>query len=234
MIGTALETFITGLNGGATIDATLLNILVDNAKTIIEGERPWMVLRKTDKSLSLTTSNTWETAKDMSGITDFSELYGEYSIKLFDGDNRVEYYRKAPFDRRLEFKDISDSFILDDNGKIFYFNGVVAFNGTLWINYIATTPQIDLESDTAVWSPFPSRFVPLLGYYAIGIHKGAIDYDSVNRAMLPENRVILETLKSTMEDWDNTKQLSDIDHNDPTDNYANYPSRSSVDRSQYQ
>jgi len=68
--GTALYEFLTLLNGGATIDLTLATILVDNAKAILEEERPWEVLRKTDSSLSVTTANTWQTAIDLSTITD--------------------------------------------------------------------------------------------------------------------------------------------------------------------
>jgi hypothetical protein len=55
MTGNELTTFITGLNGDATIDPTLLGVLVENARAIIEEERPWMVLRKTDKTKTVTT-----------------------------------------------------------------------------------------------------------------------------------------------------------------------------------
>ena len=37
--GAELTTFITSLNGGLTIDADLLDVLVDNAKAVIEEER---------------------------------------------------------------------------------------------------------------------------------------------------------------------------------------------------
>ena len=55
-----------------------------------------------------------------------------------------------------------------------------------------------------------------MGYYAIGIHKGAIDYDSINRQMLPENRETFRALKNAMEEFDNNKQLNSLNFNDPS------------------
>ncbi len=228
-LGTELNTFIVGLNGGATIDTTLLNVLVNTAKTIIEEERPWMVLRKTDTSKTVTTANTWQSSIDLSTITLFSKFYGEFAIRLFDGNNRIEYYRQVPFDRRLEYKDVSGTFCFDENTKTLYLNGVVPFAGTLYINYITSTTEIDVTSASAIWTVFPSSYIPLLGFYAIGIHKGAIDYDSINREMLPSNQAVLITLKNAMEKWDNDRQLSAIDHNDPTE-IGTYPYGSRVNR----
>lgn len=222
--GVELKTFTTSLNTDLAIDETLLDTLIDNAKSIIEEERPWVVLRKTDTSLSLTASNTWETKINLSTITDFSRFYGEVSIKLFDGTNQIQRYRLVPFDRRLEYKDASNTACYDENAKILYFNGVIPFAGTLYINYIASSTAIDLSSDDTVWSVFPPRFLPLLGYYAIGINKGAIDYDSINRQMLSGHREMVTVLKRAMEKWDTEKQLNSLVNNDPTDLYGGFRS----------
>lgn len=219
--GAQLKTFITGLNGEATIDDTLLDVLVDNARTILEEERPWMVLRKTDSSKTITTGNTWQTAIDLSTITDFSKFYMNDDgvvIKLFDGD-LIDYFVLKPYDKRLEYKDASGTCVYNENTKTLYINGVVPFAGTLYIPYISTSTPIDLSSESAVWTAFPSRFLAILGYYAVGIYKGAIDYDSINRQMLPENRGVLVALKNAMTEWDNDKQLASIQSNDPTDFY---------------
>jgi hypothetical protein len=231
--GSELTTFITSLNAEANIDATLLDVLVDNARTIIEEERPWMVLRKTDTSKTVTTANTWQTAIDLSTISDFSRFYMNQDgvvIKLFDGNNRVDYITLKSFDQRLEYKDVSGTAVYDANTKQLYINGTVAFAGTLYIPYIATSTAIDLTSTSAVWSSFPSRFLPVLGYYAIGINKGAIDYDSINREMLPENRATLNALKNAMEKWDNEMQLNTIQSNDPSEYPGGYPRLGAVNR----
>lgn len=231
--GAELTTFITSLNAEADIDATLLDVLVDNARTIIEEERPWMVLRKTDPSKTVTTANTWQTAIDLSTISDFSRFYMNQDgvvIKLFDGNNRVDYITLKSFDQRLEYKDVSGTAVYNANTKQLYINGTVAFAGTLYIPYMATSTAIDLTSDSAVWTSFPARFLPVLGYYAIGINKGAIDYDSINREMLPENRATLNALKNAMEKWDNEMALATIQSNDPSEYPGGYPRLGAVNR----
>jgi len=229
MTGQALNTFITGLNGGFSLDTTLVNVLVNTAKTIIQAERPWMVLRKTDTSKTVTTASTWQTGIDLSTITYFSTFYGDLSIRLFDGNNRVEYYRQIAWDRRLEYKDVSNTFTFDENSKTLYLNGTVPFTGTLYINYVADTEDIDVESASAVWSPFPSRFVPLLGFYAIGIHMGGVDYDTITSRQAPMNLATMNALKNAMSTWDNERQQTSLNYNDPTDNFA-YPRSGAVDR----
>lgn len=227
--GAQLTTFITGLNAEATIDPTLLSILVENAKTILEAERPWMVLRKTNSALSLATANLWTTPTSLATITDFARFYGEYPVRLFTEPNQTEYYRQVPFDRQLEYKDVSNTFRHDVAGANLYFNGVIPFNGSLYLNYIASTPEVDLTSESAIWTAFPARFRAILGFYAVGVYKGAVDYDSINKLMLPTNAAALSALKEAMEKWDNELQLSEIQHNDPTDLYS-YPRAGAVER----
>lgn len=230
LTGISFSTFVTGLNGGASIDATLLDVLVSTAKSVIEGERPWMVLRKTDTSKSATTSNTWQTAIDLSTITDFSEFYSDTPVVLFDGSNTRTYYRMVPWDRRLEYKDVSDTCVYNANSKQLYLNGTVAINGTLYISYKITSTEIDLASASAIWTLFPFRFVPILAFYAIGIHKGAVDYDDVVKQMLPANQATLMALKTSMENWDNALQGSSIEWNDPTGSGGDYPMGPRINR----
>lgn len=230
--GTDVTEFITGLNGGVSIDPTLLGVLVLTAQAVLEEERPWVVLRKTDISKSVTTGNTWQTAFDLSTITDFSRFYTsdtDYAIRIFDGDNRIAWYRLIPFDRRLEFKNVTNTCTYDENTKTLYINGTVAFNGTLYINYISSSTEINLDSASAVWTLFPPRFLPIIGFYAIGIHKGAVDYDSINKLMLPSNQAALNALKEAMENWDNQKQLNSLSANDPDEPYA-YPRSGAINR----
>lgn len=231
--GVQLKAFINSLNAEANIDDTLLETLVDNARTVIEEERPWMVLRKTDTSKTVTTGNTWQTAIDLSTITDFSRFYANQDgvvLKLFDGGTRVDYIRLKAFDQRLEYKDVSGTCVYDAATKQLYINGIVAFAGTLHIPYMYTSTPIDITSTSAVWTAFPSRFLALLGYYAIGIYKGAIDYDDINKAMLPENARAMEALKNALEKWDNEMQLATIQSNDPSEYPGGYPRLGSVNR----
>lgn len=232
--GAALTTFITNLNGGATIDPTLLDVLVDNAKAVIEEERPWMVLRKTNSSKSVTTASTWQTAIDLSTITDFSRLdvnADGIAVKLFDGGNLLEFYSLKPFDQRLEYRLVSNTCVYDENSKTLYLNGTVPFAGTLYIPYVSTSTAIDLTSASAVWTVFPSRFLPLLGYYAVGIFKGGVDFDSINYLMNTQIQTTMGALKETMVTWDNEKQLAAIQSNDPSEYPGGYPRPGAIDRS---
>lgn len=232
MNGQTLNTFIVGLNGGTSIDSVLLNVLINTAKTIIESERDWMVLRKTDPSKTVTTANTYTTVIDLSTITDFSHFYGEFPVRLFDGTNRIEYYRLVPFDRRLTYKDVSNTACYDENSKTLYLNGTVPFSGTLYLNYIVLTDDIDVTTiiPAFVWSPFLSRFVPMLGFYAIGIHMGGVDYDSITARQQPTQMATMLALKNAMATWDDKKQASAIEGNDPSNLYS-YPRSGAIDRS---
>lgn len=227
--GAQLKTFIEGLNASQTIDSTLLDVLVDNAKTILEEERPWLILRKTDTSKTVTTANTWQTAISLASITDFSQFYSETPIRLYDGNDRIEYYRIVPIDRRLEYKDVSNTACYDYNSKTLYLNGTVPFSGTLYISYSSTSTAIDLTSTSAVWTVFPSRFLPVLGFYAIGIYQGGIDYDTISARQAPNNLQVMQTLKKSMEKWDDNMQSTEMESNDPTDLYGS-PRSGAIDR----
>ena len=229
--GAQLNTLITSLNAGSTIDADFLDVLVGVAQAILEEERSWVVLRKTNSSKTVTTGNTWQTAIDLSTITDFSRFYSDKPIQLFNGDNRVEYYDLKPFDRRLFYKNTSYTACFDENTKTLYLNGTVPFNGTLYISYMSTSTAIDLTSTSAVWTLFPNRFLPVIAFYAVGINKGAVDYDTINKQMLPMNQAVLLALKNAMEKWDNEKQGDSLSNNDPTDGYSSFPRSGAIDRS---
>lgn len=231
--GAELYTFITSLNAEAPIDIDLATTLVETSRAVIEEERPWMSLRKTDSSKSVTAGNTWQTAIDLSTITDFSRFYMNQDgviLKLFDGTDRIEYIRLVPFDQRLEYKDVSNTAVYDANSKNLYINGTVSFAGTLYLPYMSTSTAIDLTSESAVWTKFPTRFLPLLGYYAIQIWKGAVDWDDIQRQMLGENRITLIALKNALEKYDNEMQLATIQSNDPSEYPGGYPRLGAINR----
>src|SRR5882724_2876554 len=102
MPGSDLSTFIDELNGGGTIGETLKFQLVNAFKATLEQERPWMILRKTDTSKTVATSNTWQTAIDLSTLTRFNRFFGSRPVRLFDGNQTTFRYRQVPFDDRLE------------------------------------------------------------------------------------------------------------------------------------
>src|SRR5712692_3706798 len=96
MTGAVMETLGTEINGGASIGDTLFYQLLNMGKAFIEQRWPWMILRKLDtsKTVTSTSASAWNTPISLASITDFNRFYGEYPIRLFDGNNRIEYYRQ--------------------------------------------------------------------------------------------------------------------------------------------
>jgi hypothetical protein len=124
------------VNGGASIGETLFLQLLNLSKALIEQLRPWAILRNTDTSKSVTTSNNWQTAIDLSTIARFNRFYGEDPIALFDGASRIQRFRQVPWNMRLYCKNAPSTFFYDEANKILYLNGAVSFAGTLYIDYI--------------------------------------------------------------------------------------------------
>lgn len=213
MTGTELGTLCDEINGGAAIGDTLKFQLLNIARALVEQRRPWMVLRNTDTSKSVTTASTWQTAIDLSTITRFSRLYGDEPIKLFDGVNRIEPYRQVPWPARLSYFLNPNSFVLDQANKLLYLNGNVTFAGTLYVDYLKDSADIT-DSDTSTWS-FPSWSHGLLAFMAVGMHKGGVDYDDINARMSPDNRAQAEQIVRMLESWDNEQQLSATTSSDP-------------------
>lgn len=218
MTGVQLATFAEEINGGASIGATLLEQLLNMAKALIEQRRPWMVLRATDTSKTVTTGNTWQTAIDLSTIARFNRFYESADtapIILFDGTNRYQPYRQVPFEQRLLYKDVPHTFVSDEANKTLYLNGTVPFAGTLYINHIKDGADIDIDDGSASAWAFPSWSHPLLAFYAVGIHKGGIDFDDINARMAPDNRAQAVALLQMLETWDSEKQLQAVQNIDP-------------------
>jgi hypothetical protein len=205
MNGTELGTFCEEINGGASIGSTLLFQFINLAKAMVEQTRPWMLLRYTDASKSVTADNTWETAIDLSTIARFNRFYGETPIKLFDGANGIQYFRQVPFDKRLEHRNTPGTFVYDEANATLYLNGTVQFAGTLYIDHVKDSPEIT-NDDSSSWA-FPSWAHPLLGFYAVAINKGGVDYDDINARMAPENRAQAKVIIDRLEWLDNEKQL---------------------------
>jgi hypothetical protein len=213
MTGPELATFCEEVNGGASIGDTLLFQLLNLSKAMVEHRRPWMLLRKTDTSKTVTTGSTWQTAIDLSTITRFHRFYGDWPVRLFDGNNHIERYRQVPFEDRLEHKDVPNTFCYDEATQTLYLNGTVTFAGTLYIRYLQDTADIT-NDDASTWA-FPSYSHPLLGFMAVAMHKGGIDFDEINARMAPENRAEAELIIQRLEHDDAAKSLSAIEQTDP-------------------
>jgi hypothetical protein len=217
MTGTEFSTAVEEINGGDPIASTLRFQFGNLGKNLIEQRRPWMILRKTDTSETVTAASTWQTSIDLSTITDFSRFYqtpsDPYPIRLFDGTNKIAKYRLVPFEQRLEYKDSPNTAVYDHVNKLLYLNGTVPHAGTLYIRYIRTTSDFTTNSDP-IWV-FPLWSHMLLPLFAVGIHKGGVDYDDINARMAPDNRALAELTVKQLESWDNELQLLEQEGYEP-------------------
>jgi hypothetical protein len=213
MTGPELETFCEEVNGGASIGSTLLFQFINLARAMVEQSRPWMLLRATDTSKSVTAGNTWQTAIDLSTIDRFNRFFGEEPIKLYDGNLGIYEFKQIPWHKRLEYRSTPGTFVYDEANKTLYLNGTVPFAGSLYIDHIKDSPEIE-DDDGSSWL-FPSWAHPLLGFYAVATNKGGVDYDDINARMAPENRAQANVILKQLETWDNEKQLQAQQNVDP-------------------
>jgi hypothetical protein len=223
MDGAALSTFIDELNGGSPIGDTLKFQLVNSYKALLEQDRAWMALRKTDTSKSVTAANNWQTAIDLSTLTRFNRFYGRYPIRLFDGNQNVVRYRQVPMDERLEHKDSPNTFVYDVSTKTAYLNGTVQFAGTLYIRHQTYSADLTASSTESDW-PFPSYAWPILGFGGVAMHKAGVDYDDVNARSVIQNNGDAMRLFRMLERSDAELQLAEVENYDPYEQSSGYRS----------
>jgi hypothetical protein len=94
-----------------------------------------------------------------------------------------------------------------------YLNGTVQFEGTLYIDHIKDSPDIE-NDDSSSWI-FPSWAHPLLGFYAVAMNKGGVDYDDINARMAPDNSTQATVILKLLDGWDNDNQLQAQQNIDP-------------------
>ena len=122
-------------------------------------------------------------------------------------------FRQVPWHQRLEYRNTPGTFVYDEAAKYLYLNGTVQFAGTLYIDHIKDGPEIT-DDDSSSWI-FPSWAHPLLGFYAVAINKGGVDYDDINARMAPDNRAQATAILKLLDGWDNDKQLQAQQNIDP-------------------
>lgn len=211
MTGNSLIDLFTELNGGASAGSTLTLTLLNIAKGIIEQNRPWMVLRATDTSKTVTTE-TWQTAISLATITRFSRFYGEQPIRLYDTQGSVIPYPLVPSHERLDHKD-QNVCTYEPATQSLYLLGTRTLGGTLYLSHLKSTEDI-AATDTATWTLFPTYAHPLLALYAVAAYKGGVDFDAINARMSPENKALADEILQLLIIWDNEMQLSEV--NEPT------------------
>ena len=98
-------------------------------------------------------TSAWQTAIDLTTIARFSRFYGDDPIKNFGGTNRIDNLHEVPWHRRLEYKDMINTFVFNHGTNQLYLNGSISA-GTLYIDHVKNSEEI--ENDAGSEWTFPS------------------------------------------------------------------------------
>jgi len=183
------------------VDQDLALDLANTVKDIIEGDRPWRMLIKEDKSQSFDPSDDYLTAKDLP-----DDFLMDYKVFLGDAteDSYTEYY-PVPFEERRRYKD-SQAYYIDVANKKIYICGSVDKSYTIYLYYIYETDDLTLKT-SPVW---PSKFHKIIPYMMAEIWKAGIDYDEINVQQALENNKVASMLYEQMIKWDAQLKLQSI------------------------
>lgn len=174
--------------------------LMQNEEEKLELEREWVVLRKLNTSISVDTSTTWETEKDLPN--DFLT-----ARKVYVGSMNGQTLTEIAFDNIIQYKDIPGYFAIDYANKKIYFTGVFSQSYTVYLYY---KKSIVDEGESVVADtefPWPGKTALVLAYRMAQHHKAGVDGDEVNFQMTPEQAREYKELKNSLIQWDVNLQL---------------------------
>lgn len=204
-----MKTLTTELLGGRTMSDTTFDTLLNAARAIIEGMRPWKILEAEDSSKTAQSGKHFDTA--ISLPSDFRQYIqpniqrGKYAVVLRNGDDTQGLIEK-PFERRLDYKDSFGYFVVDYANSNLYIMGEVPKSYTIYQYYIRRGTTIDTTNS---WE-FPSDYHAILPHMVAALQKGGVDYDDINARQVLAHDKEAQALLSAMEMWDDQLQRAAI------------------------
>lgn len=182
-------------------------IMMNNAEMIVEDMRDWVVLRKKDKTLTHSASDTYLTPHTLP--TDFKQVRQDKVFVQF-ADGSTKQIHPIAFDDIEAEKDSYGYFAIDystTSPKI-YLTGTYSQSVTIVLNYIKRSSTITALADILIW---PGTYGSILAYQMAKIYSGGIDGDDTNFRMSPYQLAEFKSLYSAMCMWDGKLQLADMD-----------------------
>lgn len=223
MTGQQLYDLVRQILGDEGPNVAYIMQLINLAKIVYEGGRPWKVLSVNNVTLTVTGSNTYTTPFPLP--VNFNRFLGEStlsqgSIMLFDGNNNIQYLTEVPIEQILLYKNEFGRFAVDYANNVFYICGIVPGSFTIYQFYIENNDPITLETK---WTRFPARFHPILAFNAAARWRLGTDYDDVNARNADDNEKMAKSIYETMEAWDTELAISAINSIDYQNNqYGTY------------
>lgn len=203
------------LDESGRIDDDLGLTLANLIKDVIEGERQWEILKKRDTSLTVTPSDTWETAKSLSGLGDF---LSDRSIVLGNAD-KSSFAKIYPigFEQRELFKD-SNRYCIDYGNSQLYILGTRSETYTIYLYYIYQTDDLTLTT-SPVW---PMKFHKLIPLLMAELHAAGVDYDEIEVKKALEHNKQASALFAMMVSWNTKLVLQTMNHSTPAGERPKY------------
>lgn len=189
-----------------SIESSLALTLFNLIKNLIEGERPWRMLVKEDSSQTITTSNTYLTAKTLP--SDFL-----FDIKVLIGDsdgNSYEEYDPVSYELRRAHKN-SPRYSINYADSEFYILDTPSEQKTIYLYYIYQTDDIALDT-SPVW---PAKFHKIISFLAAEIYKAGVDVDEIELRGALQMSKQGALLYNSMKSWDNKLKLRSMNNSTP-------------------
>jgi len=211
-----LYDFVTSLCGGEEIDITLFNTFLDVAQMRIEGLRPWVWLRATDSSQTVSPADNYTTAKDLGD--NFFEWYEEAPLQLIDVNGNPSYLTEVPFSQRFQYQKMGGKFCVDYPNNNIYILGTITQAYTLYQNYIKNSELVSGD-DNNEWI-FPEKFHKILGLLLAIFWRKGVDYDVFNQTQADNQEQQVLAIYDVMSRWDSNLQANMQRGKDPFDNFS--------------
>ncbi|MFH2049034.1 MAG: hypothetical protein ABIJ12_06280 [bacterium] len=188
---------------GETLDADLALNLAENAKNLIESDRPWLMLIKEDSSETFGSGETYLTQKNLPA--DFLEDY-----KVFLGDSSINdfnQYAAIPFHMRRKYNDSGRKYYIDWANQKIHICDKVDKTYTIYLYYVYQTPALNITDSDPVW---PAKFRPLISYTMAELFQLGVDYDDITARQALEHNKQAKLLFDAMVQWDTRLKLKSM------------------------
>jgi len=205
MTKSQLYQFVTSLTGGVEIETTAFDLFLEIAQMRIEGLRPWVILRTSDTSQTVSPAEPLSVSYNFP--TDFAEFYDEEeSCQLVDSNGNPITLKEIPYAQRFRYKNANGRFCVDYANNKIYILGNINGTFTLNINYIGISTLVSID-DNNMWI-FPPRFHKILGLMIAIMWRKGIDYDVFNQPLADNQEMQVREIYDIMTRWDSNLQYS--------------------------
>lgn len=196
-----IKAFVVELLDGFEMPETLFTRFLDIAQMYWEGQRPWVLLRAEDTTQTVTTANTYETAKTLP--TDFRKWYTRFPIVLTDAQgNPQSRLVEIPINLKSQYRTDPSRFYCNYATQELFICGAPGSSLTVRQYYIRRGTRISAAAANTWDLDVNDEYTTILGLSVAVYHKLGVDYDIINNAQADANASLARQIFNIMTDWD--------------------------------